>query len=137
MHVQLDILLEFLCLGSNLTDTDGAVRNPLLEIAACQDFIYSIESKNALIFYCKHLCRKVPLNCGHTLRFIQRSNNPTLQWLSLAKSCLYQMCGRPCHIWTVSPFATARTFCASWNGPRSSDSLRTVPTNLKVFLRCL
>ena len=86
-----DILLEFLYLGSNLTDTDGAVRNPLLEIAALQDFIHGIESKNALIFYCKHLHRKVPLNCGHTLRFIQSSNNPTSQWLSLAKFCLYQI----------------------------------------------
>ena len=34
------------------------------------------------------------------------------------------MCGRPCRIRTVAPFATAHAFCASWNGPRSVDSLK-------------
>ena len=85
-----DRFVEFLCLVTNQTEKDSAVRNLLLEIAALQDLIHSIESKNALIFYCKHLYMKVPLNRGYTLRFIQSSNNPTSQWLSLANFCLSQ-----------------------------------------------
>ena len=34
---------------------------------------------------------------------------------------------------TVLYFATAHTFCAYPNGPRSSDFLRAAPTNLKGF----
>ena len=33
----------------------------------------------------------------------------------------------------VPHFASAHTFCASRNGPKSSVFLRTAPTNLKVF----
>ena len=33
----------------------------------------------------------------------------------------------------VPHFASAHTFCASRDGPRSSDFLRTAPTNLKGF----
>ena len=35
----------------------------------------------------------------------------------------------------VPPFVTAHAFCASRGCPRSSDFLRKVPTNSKVFLR--
>lgn len=35
----------------------------------------------------------------------------------------------------VPPFVTAPVFCASRGCPRSSDFLRKVPTNSKVFLR--
>ena len=34
---------------------------------------------------------------------------------------------------TVPTFPTAHTFCASRDGPRGSDFLRTVATNSKVF----
>ena len=32
-----------------------------------------------------------------------------------------------------SPFSTAHTFCASRNGPRNSDFLRTVPIIIQSF----
>ena len=35
---------------------------------------------------------------------------------------------------TVPHFASAHTFCASPNGPRSSDFLRTAPSNFFFFL---
>ena len=35
---------------------------------------------------------------------------------------------------TVSPFATAHTFCASRDHPRRSDFLTTVPAKTEIFL---
>ena len=39
-----------------------------------------------------------------------------------------------CWLWTLPPFATAHTICASQDGSRNSYFLRRVHTKTKVFL---